>query len=31
MHAEQRQIYDREMHAAVEYYFGNNLDNQHMQ
>lgn len=26
MHAEQRQIYDREMHAAVEYYCGNNLD-----
>lgn len=26
MHAERRQAYDREMHAAVEYYCGNNLD-----
>jgi len=26
MHAELRQAYDREMHAAAEYYSGNNLD-----
>jgi Protein of unknown function (DUF3703) len=26
MHAEQRQAYDREMHAATEYYYGNSMD-----
>ncbi|MEO6307652.1 MAG: DUF3703 domain-containing protein [Nitrospiraceae bacterium] len=26
MHAELRQVYDGEMHAAAEHYFGNNLD-----
>ena len=26
MHAELRQAYDREMHAATEYYDGNNLE-----
>jgi hypothetical protein len=26
MHAERRQAYDREMHAAAEHYSGNNLD-----
>jgi hypothetical protein len=26
MHAEQRQAYDREMHAAAEHYDGNSLD-----
>ena len=26
MHAELRQAYDREMHAAAEHYSGNNLD-----
>jgi hypothetical protein len=26
MHAERRQVYDREMHAAAEHYYGNNLD-----
>jgi hypothetical protein len=26
MHAEQRQVYDREINAAVEHYYGNNLD-----
>ena len=26
MHSEQRLVYDREMHAAAEHYYGNNLD-----
>ncbi|HEX7093307.1 MAG TPA: DUF3703 domain-containing protein [Nitrospiraceae bacterium] len=26
MHAERRQAYDTEMHAAAEHYYGNNLD-----
>ena len=26
MHAELRQAYDREMHAAAEHYSGNNID-----
>jgi hypothetical protein len=26
MHAELREAYDREMHAAAEHYAGNNLD-----